>query len=82
MSETITLAYPIEVDGQTLTTITLRRPKTRDIRAMDARKGTPMDKTLWMLASLTGLTPEQIDEIDTADLNTLAEKIAGFTGAA
>lgn len=44
--ETITLGYPIEVEGEQITVITLRRPKARDLKHMETAKGVRLPNPL------------------------------------
>lgn len=83
MSQTIPLAFPVTVNGRTMTEITLRRPKTGDLRAMDKKtNASEFEKTMWMIGTLGELTPAEVDAIDAADFKTLAETIAGFMSKA
>lgn len=75
MSETILpLNYPIQ-DGQgnTLTELTIRRPKVRDIRKMTGK--TEAEQSVSLLAIVTNLVPEDIDELDMADFQRAAQII-------
>lgn len=64
---TLTLNYPIQ-DGQgnIITTLNIRRAKAKDMRAV--RGTSELEQTLGLLATLTGLVPEDIDELDASDL--------------
>ncbi|KAA5603245.1 phage tail assembly protein [Roseospira marina] len=79
---TLALTVPITVDGRTLSTVTLRRPKVGDLRRMDRAGSGDLDKTLWLIGSLADLTPAEVDELDARDLATIGEVVAGFTGTA
>ena len=75
MSETIlTLNYPIQ-DGQgkTLTELTIRRPKVKDLRKMQG--ATEVEQSINILAIVTGLVPEDIDELDMSDFQRAAKVI-------
>ena len=75
MSETIlTLDFPIQ-DGQgnTLTELKSRRPKVRDIRKMTGK--TEAEQSVSLLAIVTNLVPEDIDEMDMADFQRAAKII-------
>lgn len=64
---TIKLAYPIkDGHGNEVTELKIRRAKAKDMRKM--RGETEMEQTLGLLATLTGLVPEDIDELDASDL--------------
>ena len=67
MSETIlALDFPIQ-DGQgnTITELKIRRPKVRDVRKMTG--ATEAEQSVSLLSIVTGLVPEDIDELDIAD---------------
>lgn len=78
-NQTIKLKHSLLVDGREITEVTLRRPKVRDLRNMDKQKGSDMEKTLWMIGSLSEMTPAEVDEIDAEDLEAISGVIAGFT---
>ena len=81
MSKTnIKLGEPIVVGGQKITEVTLRRPKVKDLRALDHLDVNANDLTrgIEMAAILTGLTPETIDELDAGDFAAISDVIAGF----
>jgi len=84
MSQTVTipLTEPITKDGRPLDAITIRRPKSGDLRRMDRVKGGDLDKTLFLIGTLAELTPAEVDEIDAADLTAISEVIEDFTGRA
>lgn len=77
---TVTLTRPIVQDGREIAEITLRRPKVGDLRRMDKVPGGDLTKTLWMIGALASLTPQEVDDLDAADLDAIARVIAGFTG--
>ncbi len=82
----ITLKHPVVVlakDGQTevdtITTITMRRPKAKHMRAMDKTAG-EFGKVLGLVQATTGLPMSVVDEIDGEDVITLATAVADFLG--
>lgn len=73
------LKYPVEVDGQTVTEINLRRAKAKDLRALEAAKdGEGIEETFLMLSILSGQPVAVIEDLDLEDFTPLAEKIADF----
>ncbi len=64
--ETVKLDYPIK-DGQgnEVTELNIRRAKARDVRKMQGN--TETEQSISLLATLTGLVPEDIDELDVSD---------------
>jgi hypothetical protein len=82
----ITLKHPVVVlakDGKTeidtLTSITMKRPKAKHMRAMDKAAG-EFGKVLGLVQATTGLPMSVIDEIDGEDVITLATGVADFLG--
>lgn len=66
-TQTVKLKYPVRLaTGQTLTELSLRRPKVGDIRAA-AHLNTDAEQELFIFARLTGLVPEDLDVLDFAD---------------
>lgn len=83
MTDTITvkLSQPFEVDGKPIAEVTLRRPKVKDLRAMDRTKGenaSEMDQGIAMAAVLCGIPVAAIDEMDAGDFAKVSEVISGF----
>lgn len=69
---TLKLEYPITLGtGETLTELTIRRAKARDIRKMTGK--TESEQAISLLSALTGLVPEDIDELDIVDFKRAAE---------
>ncbi|KGQ56569.1 Uncharacterised protein [Gallibacterium anatis] len=66
MTEIVKLDYPIR-DGESkeITELHIRRAKAKDIRKL--RSTTEVEQSIELLAALTGLVPEDIDELDVAD---------------
>ncbi|MDH2924547.1 tail assembly chaperone E/41/14-like protein [Nicoletella semolina] len=64
--KTIALNYPIK-DGQgnEITELKIRRAKAKDFR--QTMQGNSVEGEMRLLARLTGLVPEDIDELDISD---------------
>lgn len=75
-----TLAVPIQHDGREIGEVSLRRPKVKDLRAINAagKDGDELDQSTVMIATLSGLPPEAVDELDTEDFVALSETVADF----
>jgi len=78
----ITLSAPLHVEGRTINTVTLRRPKAGDLRRMEKAGGADLDKTLFLIGALAEMTPAEVDELDAKDLERIGQVVAGFTGTA
>ncbi|MBN9023185.1 MAG: phage tail assembly protein [Rhizobiales bacterium] len=79
--KTVRLSQPIASDGKTVTEVQVRRPKVKDLRAMERDTSTlanHIDQGVAMAALLTELPVEVIDEMDAVDFATVSEVIAGF----
>ncbi|USH01055.1 phage tail assembly protein [Grimontia kaedaensis] len=76
--ETITLDYPIDVEGERIDVITLRRPKARDLKHMETAKGGEIAKSIGLIANLAELPPSAIDDLDASDFQTVSDVVAGF----
>jgi len=78
MSEVVKLQHPITVDGQEITRITLRRPKVRDMLAVEKLEGSEGARELRLLANLADVAPDVLEELDLADYQALQKVYAGF----
>ncbi|MCB1502832.1 MAG: phage tail assembly protein [Bauldia sp.] len=79
--KSVRLTQPIAWDGKTVTDIQVRRPKVKDLRAMErdnSATATQIDQGVAMAALLTELPIEIIDEMDAVDFAAVSEVIAGF----
>lgn len=76
----INLREPIVVSGQKITEVTIRRPKVKDLRALDNLPPSSGDLTrgIEMAAILTGLPSAVIDEMDASDFTKISDAIASF----
>lgn len=75
---TITLQYPVTVDGTTHTTLTMRRPKVRDER--DARRGggDVVDQELRLFGNLCEVAPSVMEDLDAADYDRIQDAYFDF----
>lgn len=78
----VTLNFPVEVDGETITSITMRRPKVRDQFKADRMKGTEAEKGIALLCDLTERPHEVLMELDDSDLEKLQAQYLAFKGRA
>lgn len=70
------LLVPITFEGKEHTTITLQRPKTKDVQAIDKKEG--VEQTITMIARLSGWPYEAISELDIYDLSSIGEILESF----
>ncbi len=70
-TQTVKLKYPVRLaTGQMLEKVTVRRPRVGDLRAVmhitnEAEQG------LLLVSRVTGLVPEDLDELDLKDLEAI-----------
>ena len=74
---TIALEYAIEAHGETLSQLTLRRPRVKDLKLLDEAKG-DVGMTAALIGALAGLTPREVDQIDAGDFTRLGLALADF----
>lgn len=76
------LAYPIErSDGTEVAELVLRRARAKDIIAIESiakKGGSDIAATLAFLASVNGLTDDEMAEIDAEDYEAVARKVVDF----
>lgn len=77
-SADIPLAYPIEMDGQKLDKLTMRRAKLGDTVWMRKQAGDDFEKGLKMMARLCNVSPEHIHELDEVDAQAVQEQYESF----
>lgn len=78
-NEKLKLNHPFQVDGKAMSEITIRRPKVKDIRAIDKVKDEgDMQQGITMAALLTGLSPDVLDEMDAGDFARVSEVVMSF----
>ena len=75
---TITLEYPVTVDGTTHTTLTMRRPKVRDERDAQRAGGTSGEMELRLFGNLCEVTPKVMEELNAADYDRLQDVYFDF----
>ena len=79
--KSVRLSQPIVWEDKTVTDVQIRRPKVKDLRAMERDTPTSanqIDQGVAMAALLTELPVEIIDEMDAVDFAAVSEVIAGF----
>jgi len=81
-SVTVKLNYPVAFDGVVRDTLTLRRPKVRDMRA--AQKIAPGDEEgqeLAIFAALAGVSPNDLEGMDLGDYHRVQDAYFRLTSA-
>ncbi|WP_445215891.1 phage tail assembly protein [Bradyrhizobium sp. Pa8] len=80
LSVEITLDFPFEVDGKNYTSLTMRRPKTKDSLKAAKFKGHDADKGILLLSDLCNVSPDVIAELDEIDAFKLGTQLDAFRG--
>ncbi|NYG46347.1 MULTISPECIES: phage tail assembly protein [Bradyrhizobium] len=80
LSAEITLDFPFDVDGKNYTSLTMRRPKTKDSLKAAKFKGHDADKGILLLADLCNVSPDVIAELDEIDAMKLGAQLDAFRG--
>ena len=75
---TVHLDYPIEYGDETITEVTLRRAKGKDVKALPPEPG--VSDLLNLAGKLGGLMPKVLDELDASDAMKLVEVVNVFFG--
>lgn len=77
--ETITLQYPVTVDGEEITELRIRRPKMADLKRGQKHKN-DLEKSIHLIADLAEVSPMVVEELDAADFATVSAKVGEFMG--
>lgn len=76
------LRHPFTADGATVTEVSIRRPKVRDIRVVETTKGEgELQQGIMTVALLTGLSVAALDDMDAGDFARVSEVVGGFFDA-
>lgn len=81
MNDRVKLSQPFKVGEKTITELIVRRPKVKDLRALDAARApgsSEMDQGIAMAATLCDLPIEAMDEMDAGDFASISEVISRF----
>ncbi|SUB23929.1 phage tail assembly protein [Avibacterium avium] len=71
-SVVLKLEHPItDGQGNNITELTIRRPKVKDMRKM--RGNNDLEQSISLIAIVTGLVPEDLDELDIVDVKRASE---------
>jgi hypothetical protein len=68
--KSITLQYPIKIDGQEIKQLSMRRAKVRD-QKIASQQGSSADQEIALFSNLCEVTPATIEELDMADYTNL-----------
>jgi hypothetical protein len=79
MSATVKLDYPVTVDGQQVTEITLRRPKARDYLTASRVAATAAEQEIRMICNLAEVSDKVVEELDWADYLKVQAALQNFS---
>ena len=78
----IKLKHPFTIaTGKRIDVLTMRRAKVKDLKAANRFGDKPEDQEIALLAILTGLTPEDVQEMDLADYTQLQGSFRRLVGS-
>lgn len=72
MSEVV-LKYPFTAAGKKIEKLTLRRPTVKDLRTVGRFGESEEEKEVGLIATLAGLVPEDMDDMDAMDYKALQD---------
>ncbi len=78
MTAQIKLTHPVLVEGAEVTTLQPRRPKVRDMLAVDKTAQSDAEKEINLFANLCEVLPAVIQELDMADYSKLQQAYQDF----
>lgn len=78
MSVTITLDFPVEYNGETISTLNMRRPKVRDQRVVNKCGGDDLDVDIKMFTILCEVSEAVIDDLVPTDFKKLQKAFQDF----
>lgn len=78
LNTTVELITPITVDGATLSQLTVRRPKVRDMLAMENTAKNDAEKEINLFANLCEVNPDSLYELDMSDYSKLQKAYQDF----
>lgn len=74
----VRLRWPVTVNGETVSSLTVRPPLARDSRDAQRGGGGPADIEIRLLANLCEVVPETIEVLQAADYARLQAALSGF----
>jgi hypothetical protein len=76
-SVTITLSRPIEIDGASVSALTMREPTVEDHLVAEKTKGSDLEREIALFGNLCGITPADVRRLFHRDYMRLT---AAYTG--
>ena len=77
---TINLTFPVELNGETYSNLTIRRSKVKDrLLVAKMKNASDEEKEIRFFANLCEVAPNVIEELDEADYKQISEVYMGFS---
>lgn len=77
----IVLDFPVQLADRKLEKVVMRRPKMKDMLKYDFAT-LSLAESIKLIASLCGLVPEEVEELDSSDFEELMNQFLRFRGVA
>jgi hypothetical protein len=74
----IKLDYPLTIDGKQVSELSVRRPKVKDQRNAEKAATDNAGQEISLFSALTGINPEDLEELDMADYTKLQQAYSSF----
>lgn len=78
MDETIVLKYPVQHNDIKFESVTMRRPKVRDLVKVQSPGVSPAEQEVNLISILTDINPDDLMEIDGGDYGKIQKVLTGF----
>ena len=75
---TLTLTFPVTLNGIETTALSMRRPKVRDMLVGEKKGKSDAEREIHVFANLCEVTPDLIQELDMADYAELQKTYQDF----
>lgn len=69
---------PLKFTGGEIREVSMREPKVKDMKAIDAIDGGDLEKEITMISRLTGINIEDLDTLGIKNYKKLQDKYASF----
>ncbi|MDZ4348576.1 MAG: phage tail assembly protein [Variovorax sp.] len=74
----IPLTYPVQSNGVPISSLSLRRPKVRDMLLAEKQASSQAEREVRMIANLCEVAPTVIEDLDFADYSAAQTVLKGF----
>ncbi|MDZ4377991.1 MAG: phage tail assembly protein [Xanthomonadaceae bacterium] len=72
------LQFPVQSDGVRISSLSMRRPKVRDMLLAEKQGANPAEREVRMIANLCEVAPVVIEDLDFADYSAAQRVLQGF----